>query len=393
MTLPLSPSSPDTPPPQPVRWRLAALSVLGALMVALPLVQVLRYQGAEIGALMDEQAALDPVARAVDVQRGLVAHREVAGLVLRGNPAQEPQRRLRQRDVDEQVGALGAALLAARTLRWERAVDESEALREDWSQLVQGLLAQRVTAQASDAAHRLLLEQTLQVIDLVSDVGAAVARLDAQQPRAISAPVLASARALPRLAALSAAVDAGDGAAATALARAFDALVAAAAPTDIADPAQRRLAAAAAAVRASATRAAQLLRDDGNAGARAALPAATRLALQAQFGYFDAAHERAAQRLVQRTAALQSERAELLAGLLALALLTCAVAGGIGRRPGGGAPPAAAHDAAAPSGAAAAVRAERRVAGQLFQRLRHGDTSAAPAADASTPTTLQRGLP
>jgi len=86
--------SPDPPTP---RYKLAALSIVGAAMVALPLAQVLRYQDTELQAALAEQAGLEPVKRAVAVQQGLLAHRDVAGQVLRGQVALETERRARQR--------------------------------------------------------------------------------------------------------------------------------------------------------------------------------------------------------------------------------------------------------------------------------------------------------
>ncbi|MDP1901798.1 MAG: hypothetical protein Q8K96_15285 [Rubrivivax sp.] len=147
------------------RHKLTALGVVGALIVALPLVQVLRYQNAELRAVLSERAAVDPVARAVAVQRGLLAHRDVAAQVLRGHQALEPERRLRQGEVDDRLASLSLALASG---HWESALQEAKALYEDWSRLSRQVLARGVNATESDQAHRLLVEQTLQVIDLVA---------------------------------------------------------------------------------------------------------------------------------------------------------------------------------------------------------------------------------
>ena len=71
--------------PQRLRRSLAALSLVGAVLVALPVAQLLRYQSAELDALTAGRTRLDPVARAVHVQRGLLAHRDVAAQVLGGS--------------------------------------------------------------------------------------------------------------------------------------------------------------------------------------------------------------------------------------------------------------------------------------------------------------------
>jgi hypothetical protein len=152
------------PPRQ--RRRLAALSIVGSLMVALPLFEVLRYQNAEVQALASQRSGLDPMARAVGVQRSLLQHRDIAGQVLRGHAALEAERRLRQADVDDRVADLTMALAAG---SWDRAARESDALREDWFALSGRVLARTVSAGDSDLAHRLLVEQALQVMDLLAD--------------------------------------------------------------------------------------------------------------------------------------------------------------------------------------------------------------------------------
>ncbi len=156
--------------------RLVALAAVGALMVTLPLSALLRRQQAELDALAARHAALNPMARAVDTQRALVLHRDVAGQVLRGRPEVEAERRLRQAEVDERLIALAVALDIG---PWELAVKESDALRHDWSHLVRGLLARTVSADESEAAHRLLLEQALQVVDVLDRSWAARGRDEA----------------------------------------------------------------------------------------------------------------------------------------------------------------------------------------------------------------------
>jgi hypothetical protein len=159
--------APDNPAArQRLRGRLAALSAVGALMVALPLGQVLRSETTALQVLASQRAALDPMARALAVQRGLLAHRDVAALVLRGRQALEIERRLRQRDVNDSVAAMSAVLTAG---PWERAIREADALHEDWLALVRQITGRQLSVAASDGAHRLLVEQVLQIMDLVAD--------------------------------------------------------------------------------------------------------------------------------------------------------------------------------------------------------------------------------
>lgn len=163
---------PHTPPaerlsalPQRLRRHVATLSLVGGVLVVLPVVQLLRYQSSELDTLAAGRARLDPVARAVQVQRGLMAHSEIAAQVLAGRAMLEPDRRLRQLEVDGRLAAMMAALASG---RWDLAIGEADELSQDWRGLTQQIVARSVNARDSTQAHRLLVEQTLQVIDLVA---------------------------------------------------------------------------------------------------------------------------------------------------------------------------------------------------------------------------------
>jgi hypothetical protein len=176
---------------QPQR-RLLALGLVGVAMCAVPLVQVLRYQGQEIALAQAALAGLDPVAGTVALQRGLVEHRDLAGQVLRGQVEAENPRRQRQAEVDARLAVLGNTL-QQRAAR--RAEEEAAALSHDWRTLVQRIVDRALAAPESDAAHRLLVEQSIQIIDLVADA------LPLRQERDASvAPVVDGlAQGLPRL--------------------------------------------------------------------------------------------------------------------------------------------------------------------------------------------------
>jgi len=318
---------PDTlPTGRPTsRFKLAALSAIGVAMVALPLFQVLRYQDAELQAALQEQAGLDPVARTVAVQRSLLAHREVAGRVLRGQTALEAERLARQGEVDERVAQLAGALVVVAT---ERAMEESNALREDWALLARQIQQRQITAPESDLGHRLLVEQTLQVIDLVADATGPSGQSEA------GAAMLASVmtRSLPRLAAEIAALDAAGSSglraderqmAATeaALARSLGRLNEMIEHSAVARPA---LAAATAEAGAAADRYFSLLRERPDADTAPAREAA----LQAQFRLLDTAREAMAQTLSGRVSQARQSRDVLVALMAVLALLAL----GLGRR-------------------------------------------------------------
>ncbi|MDE2274797.1 MAG: hypothetical protein KGK09_00730, partial [Burkholderiales bacterium] len=145
--------------PQRLRRRLAALGLVGALMVALPLVQLLRFQNAADADLLQARTRLDPVARTVAVERSLLAHRSLADRVLAGPatrspsrlaprqaataPALEALRAQRQAEVDQRIAALTAALTGG---GWQAAATEAQALQHDWSRLAAEVQAHRIDA-------------------------------------------------------------------------------------------------------------------------------------------------------------------------------------------------------------------------------------------------------
>ena len=172
------------------RRRLAALSVVGALVLALPLVQVLRYKAEELSAVRRERAGLDPMAHAVEVQRHLIVHRDLSGQVLQGQAALEPRRAQQQGRVD------GAVVLLAGDFSsglWPRARSESDALRSDWSVLKSDIVAHRIAFGRSDLAHQLLIEHCLQITDELADGLAVHAGLSTE-----TAMLLRQVVALPR---------------------------------------------------------------------------------------------------------------------------------------------------------------------------------------------------
>jgi hypothetical protein len=140
------------------------LGAAGGALILLPLGQVLRYQGAELQDLAAERAALDPYARALSVQRGVLAHRDVADRVLRGRSPLEQERRLRQAELDESLRRLQDTLSAG---WWMRALQESQSLMSDWHRLARRVVLRQIAAGDSLNAHQLLQEQAVQVMDLI----------------------------------------------------------------------------------------------------------------------------------------------------------------------------------------------------------------------------------
>ncbi len=165
---------------QSPRNRFMAFSAVGVAMVCLPLWQVLQYQQSDLSQLAAERALLDPVSRAVHVQFGLLAHRQVAAQMLQGQQQLEPARQAVQVGVDEHLLSLSQDLTQG---LWSNALAETRDLTRDWQALARQVKARALTAPQSEEAHALRIEQAVQVVDLVtlaetvSDAGGGSARL------------------------------------------------------------------------------------------------------------------------------------------------------------------------------------------------------------------------
>lgn len=175
------------------RWAL--LAVLGLAAVVTPLAEVWRRQGLELQTAFDARSALQSVAAGLQTQRALSAHRPYAAAVLAGRDQQEPERLRRQQAVDSEVGTLVATLEAQRL---HRALDEADQLRNEWTNLLEGIGRRKMPAAASDAAHDLLIEQVFVIMDLTAGAGG----LQGQVGRAVRGEAWTLAmQTLPRLAA------------------------------------------------------------------------------------------------------------------------------------------------------------------------------------------------
>jgi hypothetical protein len=350
--LPHAPQQPPAPSrgdakrtrlPLTLRRNLAALSLVGVTLVALPVVQLLRYQAAELDALAAGRAKLDPVARAVHLQRGLIAHRDIAGQVLAGHPGLEPERKLRQNEVE---GRMAAMMVALATGRWDLAIGEADDLHQDWRLLTQQVAERSIDAPGSDRAHRLLVEQTLQVIDLV----AAAAQIERNSGTAytagsVPAATLAIVHTLPRLAwqttlLAPAAARQGDALDAQSqqsqisrleagLARTLGLLEGSHRAPDVAPSAAAAPATEAALLQAGAAAGANTERYISLLRRAAAAPEETRAAgqaaVQSQMRLFELAHGTATAALAAQTRSALQQRALLLVAMTVLALLALAL--------------------------------------------------------------------
>ncbi len=336
-----------------IHRKFTALGVVGAVMVLLPMAQLLRYQSAEVQTLELQRAALDPMADAVAIQRSLQAHGDAARPVLQGRQDLEPERLRRQVEVDRRLQELDRALASG---LWQRAQEEAQALAADWALLSRQVAERSIGVAQSDHAHRLRVEQALQVMDLLNL---------AQGPQLPDAPGAAAraAGSLPRIAQQFALATpaVADTELQTTIARQQQVLKNLHAV--LAEQGDDALSAAAAQAR---RRAQQLLQ--AMTRGEADWAAARELAVQAQLDLLVLARTHAAQSLDDRLQEVQRSRAALGVVLTALGALALLLLQNLVR--------ATTHGRRLPmaiAGADAQSRSESRPeAGRLFERLRRG---------------------
>ena len=353
-----------------INHKFAALGVVGAVMVLLPMAQLLRYQSAELQTLELQRASLDPMADAVALQRSLQAHGDAARPVLQGRPQLEPERQRRQAEVDRRLDELRHALAAG---LWQRAHAEAQALAGDWTRLARQVASRSIGVAQSDQDHRLRVEQALQVMDLLS------LALGSELPGVPGASARAAA-SLPRVA--------HQLAAATPAAGTADLRAAIARQQQVLRNLQGVLALrgddALTAATVHAEQRAQQLLMALNRG-EADWTGARDLAVQSQLDLLVLARNHAAQSLDERLQAVQQARAGWAVALTALGALALLLLQNLVRATTHGR-----RTPAAASAPAARPRAESQPeAGRLIQRLRRGEGPD----NATRPSDPQASLP
>lgn len=391
---------------QSPRNRFMAFSAVGVAMVCLPLWQVLQYQQADMTQLAAERALLDPVSRAVHVQFGLLAHRQVAARLLQGQQQLEPARLAVQVGVDDHLLSLSKDLEKG---LWSNALAETRDLTRDWQALAREVKARTLTAPQSEEAHALRIEQAVQVVDLVtladvmSSAGGGTARL-AGAARVLTH--MATEMPLPTLAAQPAVELAVAQARLQARLTALERTLAAAAPAAAAvEAAAAAPFSAAGSLRpaladvASATRQLLLLQPGTGAGVGADTPelstqreGAWHSARTAQLSLFNQALGKHKRALAQRQDTVQRQQIALLAAMALLSAAALALAAVLSRQLVGrsdpeGTPPHAEPGAHAAQGPAPGQG--RDADGQRHQPATETVWSGAVAGQAASPTRVE----
>ena len=94
--------------------KFSAIGLIATVMCAVPLVQLMHYKSGEIAVAEAEDAGIDPVRTALQLQHALQIHRGLTNLVLRGDAAPDADRKARATEVSQHHAKLVGQMEALR---------------------------------------------------------------------------------------------------------------------------------------------------------------------------------------------------------------------------------------------------------------------------------------
>ncbi len=148
--------------------KFAALSLIAVVMVTVPAVKVLRGNQAELQTARAEAGGVPPLRAAVELQRHLQAHRGLSTLQLNGGgtAGTESDRQTQATEVDV---ALGRLIEQNTALGQTTQVQAAQALKADWTQLLDQGKSRSIPATDNFARHSALVERVQQLIETMAD--------------------------------------------------------------------------------------------------------------------------------------------------------------------------------------------------------------------------------
>jgi len=149
-----------------LRHKFAVLGVIGAISCAVPLHKVIDYKNGEIAVARAELQGIEPVRKALALQRQLQNHRGLSGIVLNGQTASEPERQASRADIGAQLQAL---IKQTEELAYPKAQASLVALKAGWGPLSQKVDTQGLKPPESFAAHTALIQSNLNLMDQLAD--------------------------------------------------------------------------------------------------------------------------------------------------------------------------------------------------------------------------------
>jgi methyl-accepting chemotaxis protein len=146
--------------------KFSAIGLIATVMCAVPLVQLMTYKTSEIGVAEAEDAGIDPVRTAMQLQKSLQTHRGVTGMVLRGDNGLDADRKARAAEVNQHHGKL---IEQMQGLGYAKAVEQSRAWKSAWDQLAARVDQRALKPEESFAEHTRLVAQNIDLVDAVAD--------------------------------------------------------------------------------------------------------------------------------------------------------------------------------------------------------------------------------
>ena len=137
--------------------KLMVLLALGLVMVAVPLVLVVRQQNDTIAVTEKEHDGIAPVAQAIELLKALQKHRGLSNVLLSGNDTVAAAREAAANDVSQKLAQLTPAATGV-----EHIVPQWKELTKEWGSLKDGLAAKKGNPKEAFEKHT-------QLIDIVVD--------------------------------------------------------------------------------------------------------------------------------------------------------------------------------------------------------------------------------
>ena len=146
--------------------KFSAIGAIAAVLCAVPLVPLIQSKNSEIAVAQDERAGLGPVRTAALLQRHLEAHRDLAGMVLRGNAGADADRRSRAAEIEATLVQLSQQTSA---LGYTQASAELAQIKQDWTTLAAQVDQGSIQPEPNLQTHTALVARELKLLELIAD--------------------------------------------------------------------------------------------------------------------------------------------------------------------------------------------------------------------------------
>jgi methyl-accepting chemotaxis protein len=146
--------------------KFAIIGVVAGVMTAVPLVTTINYKRGELAVAKGEATGIPSLAAAVALQQHLQNHRGLSGIVLSGSNQADADRKRALQQATESVAKLEQLLSQS---GYAKASEKARKLTADLSALAQRVEQRGVSNPDSFAAHTVLINDNLRIMDTLAD--------------------------------------------------------------------------------------------------------------------------------------------------------------------------------------------------------------------------------